>query len=153
MKTTFAMIAIAAIFSLSACGQSGKDVPANIKSAFSQKFPNASKVSWGKETKNEWEAEFKMDGKEYSANYNTDGEWMETEYEISINEIPAPVKSSIDKEFEGYKIEEAEISETANEKRFEFSLKKDKITIEAAFDTTGKVVSKEQVGKEKEDED
>lgn len=153
MKTTFSMIAIASILSLSACGQTGQDVPANIKTAFAQKFPNATKVNWGKETEKEWEAEFKMDGKEYSANYDNNGTWMETEYEISVKEIPTAVQNTIDKEFPGYKTGESEISETTGGKQFEFSLKKEGTTLEVAIDISGTVTKKEQAGKDKNEDD
>jgi len=75
---------IVGIATLQSCGQS---VPEKVKSAFAGKFPNASSVKWDKENDEEWEAEFKMDGKEYSANFTVDGNWKETEYEIKKSEI------------------------------------------------------------------
>ncbi len=151
MKNLFLVIAAAAILSLNACGQTGKDVPANIKTAFSEKFSNATNVKWSSESKKEWEAEFKIGGKSYSANFDINATWMETEYEISTNEIPVAVKTTIDKEFAGYKIEKSEISETADGKIYEFLLKKDGEKTEAAIDMNGKVVKKEQVKEEKEE--
>ncbi len=154
MKNLIFVIAVATLFSFNACGQINKDVPANIKTAFSQKFPDATKVKWDKENEKEWEAEFKMNGKEYSANFDNNGKWMETEYEISINEIPGAVKTTLDNEFNGYKIGESEISETADGKVYEFELKKDSNKMEASIDINGMVVKKEQIKKEdKEDED
>ena len=84
-----------------------------------------------------------MNGKEYSANFNTDGTWLETEYEISVNELPEIVKSTIQNEFNGYKIKESEISETKDGKFYEFELKKGEQKMEAAIDKDGKVVRKE----------
>ena len=150
MKNLFLVIAVTAILSLNACGQTSKDVPANIKTAFSQKFPDATNVKWDNENEKEWEAEFKMDGKEYSANFDINATWMETEYEISETEIPATVKTTIEKEFAGYKIEKSEISETADGKVYEFELIKDKVETEVAIDMNGKAVNKEQI--EEEDE-
>ncbi|MFH1319700.1 MAG: PepSY-like domain-containing protein [Bacteroidota bacterium] len=151
MKTLFLVIASAAIVSFNACSQTSKDVPANLKTAFSKKFPDATKVKWDKENEKEWEAEFKMDGKEYSASFDNNGAWMETEYEISTNEIPAVVKTTIEEEFSGYKIAESEISETADGKVYEFELEKDKVEMEVAIDTNGKIIKKE-VKKERDDE-
>lgn len=79
MKNVFFVIAVVAIFSLNACGQTSKDVPENIKTAFSQKFPNATKVKWDKENEKEWEAEFKMDGKECSVNFDNNGAILKEE--------------------------------------------------------------------------
>jgi len=143
MKNLF-LIAIIAIFSLSACAQEGKEVPAKVTSAFSQKFPDAKKVSWDRENSHEWEAVFKMNGKEYSANFNNNGKWIETEYEIKKSMIPAPVKATLDKEFAGYDIEEAEISETGDGKVFEFQIEKGDKDMEVAITPNGKVLKKEE---------
>ncbi len=85
----------------SACGQKST-VPNNVNAAFMKKFPNAKKVSWDKENDTEWEAEFKMNGQEYSANFSSAGIWMETEHEIKKADIPAAVKKTLDTEFAGY---------------------------------------------------
>ena len=49
-------------------------VPDAVQSAFKTKFPEATKVEWEKESTNEWEAEFKWNGNEYSANFNSAGQ-------------------------------------------------------------------------------
>lgn len=151
MKKLFLIVAIAALFSVSACGQTSKNVPAKVKSAFSEKFPNASKVKWDMEDEKEWEAEFKMDGKEDSANFNLDGLWLETEYEIEISQIPSAVKATLDSEFAGYKIKEPEVSETAEAILYEFQLKNGEEVLEVAIDANGKVVSREVKGDEDKD--
>ncbi|NOZ33869.1 MAG: hypothetical protein GXO80_01045 [Chlorobi bacterium] len=150
MKNLFFISMILAVFSFSACGQN-KNVPTKVKTAFSQKFPDAAKIKWDKEGKTEWEAEFKMNGKEYSANFTVDGIWKETESEIRKSEIPTNVKNTIDNEFSGYKIKEAEISETVEGKVYEFELRKEKTEMEVAVSPTGKVVKKEL--KKENDED
>ena len=143
---------ILAVFSFTACGQK-KDVCSKIKTAFEQKFPTAQKVKWDKENETEWEAEFKMSGKEYSANFTTDGKWMETEYEINKSEIPQAVKQTLDNEFAGYDIEVAEISETKDGKVYEFAIEKDEIDMEVAISPEGKVVKKEIKTEDEEDND
>ena len=152
MKTTILILTTALLISINASGQAGKDVPANIKAAFTQKFPTATKVTWGAESAKEWEAEFTKDGKEYSANFDLSAKWLETEYEITAKEIPAPVKTTIDKEFAGYKNEESAVSETAEAKVFEFVLSKGKEKYDVSINAAGKVVTKELVKEEKEDE-
>lgn len=153
MKTSALIIYAFLSISFFACGQSEKNVPVKIASSFSQKFPNASKVKWGKESEKEWEAEFKMNEKDYSANFDNSGIWSETEYEITTKEIPAAVKATLDKEFVRYKVAKSEVSETQEGKIFEFALSKGKEKLEAAIDATGKVLTKEPVKKEKEDEE
>jgi len=133
-----------------ACAQS--KAPSNVKDAFSKKFPTAKKASWDKENEAEWEVEFKMNGKEYSANFLADGTWKETEYEISKKEIPAAVKETLDKEFKGFEMEEAEVSETTTGKVYEFALEKDDTDVEVAIAPNGTIVKKE-TKKENDDDD
>lgn len=137
MKRLILVFAAALFISVTACAQTPKDLPAKVKTAFDQKFPGAQKVKWSKENSTEWEAEFKMSGKEYSANFNTDGTWMETEYEIGANEIPVAVTTTLGKEFPGYKLVESEISETAKGKLYEFEIKTGTKKQEVALDESG----------------
>jgi len=150
---TLKLIAVAfAAISFTACAQKS-NVPENVNKAFTQKFPDAKSIKWDKENETEWEAEFKLNGEEYSANYSTDGVWKETEHEIEKSAIPANVKQTLDTEFAGYKIEEAEISETAKGKVYEFALEKGKTEMEVAISPDGQVVKKEVKTEEKEEND
>ena len=133
-----------------ACAQS--KAPSNVKEAFSKKFPTAKKANWDKENESEWEVEFKMNGKEYSANFLTGGTWKETEYEISKKDIPTAVKNTLDTQFKGFDMEEAEISETSEGKVYEFSLEKDDTDLEVAIAPNGRIVKKE-TKKENDDDD
>ena len=146
------LMVLTGTMAFTACGQK-KNVPAKVKTAFTQKFPNATKVSWDKENANEWEAEFKMNGKDYSANYDNNGNWKETEYDVKDSEIPAAVKTTLNKNFAGYKVSESEISETAEGKVFEFQVKKGGKKMEVAISPNGKVVKKENKKEEKDEED
>ena len=118
------------------------DAPIKVKEAFAKKFPKVKKVKWEKESNSEWEVEFKIKGMEYSANFLEDGTWKETEHEIKRNEIPSTIKTTLDTEFPGYKIEESEISETPEGSVYEFSLEKGELNTEITIDMNGKVVSK-----------
>lgn len=135
------MLAVMAI-TLSASAKPGKQVPQFVKNAFTEKFSQATNVKWDEEKKGEWEAEFKLNGKTYSANYSTKGEWLETEYAVAVTEIPAEVKSAIAKNFPGYQIKESEISETATTKVYEFELVKGITKKEVALDSSGKIIKK-----------
>lgn len=167
MKTIITLFTALVIFSFSLSGQAvketkegkegkeakeNKEAPANVKSAFSQKFPAATKVEWGKEGDKEWEAEFMFNGKEYSANFDNAGKWMETESEISVKDLPAVVKTTLDKESAGYKIKESLVTETSDLKAYEFVIEKGKDKLEIVIDQNGKMIKKEVV-KEEEEED
>ena len=153
MKNLLSFIAAIAVLCFTACGQTSKEVPSEVKAAFSRKFPAATGIKWDKENDKEWEAEFKVNGKAYSANFDNAGTWMETEYEISVSEIPEAVKASLDSGFTAYKIEKSEMSETPQSKAYEFDLKNGKEKIEVSIDANGNILKKEQGNKEEEDTD
>ena len=138
MKNLILVIAASAFISLSVSAQ--KNVPALVKTAFSQKFVKATDVKWDKEGKTEWEAEFKLDGKSYSANFDTKGNWAETEYSITTSEIPVVVKTVINKDYSAYKIKGSDISETPKGKVYEITFIKGTKSMEVVFDEKGKVI-------------
>ncbi|MDB4291798.1 PepSY-like domain-containing protein [Maribacter sp.] len=130
-----------------------EDAPQKVKEAFAKKFPAVKKVKWEKESDTEWEGEFKMKGMEFSANFLEDGTWKETEHEIKKKAIPANVKTTLDTEFSGYKIEEAELSETQEGSVYEFELEMGEEELEVVIDTNGKLVSKKIMSEDEENID
>ena len=151
MKTLIASISIVFVAAgiVSFTTSQTQAVPEPVKTAFSKKFPSVKKVDWEKESDAEWEAEFRMNRTEYSANFSSDGRWLETEHEISKKEIPKSIKAVLHSEFNAYKIEEAEISETSSDSVYEFELEKGGKTLEVAFNLDGKKL-KEELIEEKE---
>ncbi len=138
MKKLILGIVASTFISLSACAQ--KEAPAAVKTAFTQKFAKATDVEWGKENKTEWEAEFKLSGKSYSAIFDLQGNWMETEQPVSQSEIPANIKSQIENNYSGYKVKESEISETAKGQVYEFEIVKGGTLKEISFNLDGKQI-------------
>ena len=152
------MIMITSVIGLNGCCNHEADVPEKVKTAFSEKFPDAKKIVWEQEDENEWEAEFKMNGKEYSASYNADGSWIETEYEIKTNEIPEAAKNTLDTEFTGFEIEEGEFIENPEGNFYEFEIEKEEkgkeeIEMSVVIDATGKIVKKETLKDDDDDDD
>jgi len=121
------------------------EAPENVVNAFTQKFPNVNDVDWDKENDTEWEAEFEMEGKEYSANFGVDGSWKENEHEIELSDVPNLIKNKLDTDYSNYKKEEIEYSEKKEGNFYEFELESDEKTIEVAFNEKGEVVKEEVV--------
>ena len=98
--------------------------PPAVQKAFQEKFPTATNVKWGKENANDFEAEFKLDGKKVSANFSMKGAWLETETEFPVVDLPEAVVASINKKFGGWKIVGADKIESAKKPiRYEADIK------------------------------
>jgi len=139
-----------------ACAQkiSADKVPATVTSAFKAKFPNATKTSWEMESANEYEAGFKLNGEEVSANFDNTGKWLETETEIKVSALPASIQSALSKDCAGFKINEAsKIESVKNGNCFEAEIEKGEETFDVLFTVDGKMLSKTKMEKEKGEKD
>ncbi|MEO7310201.1 MAG: PepSY-like domain-containing protein [Chitinophagaceae bacterium] len=92
-------------------------VPAKVASAFKEKFPGASALSWEMENAKEYEVNFKENGKPVSANFDAAGTWMETEAGIDIASLPGAVSATATKKAgnkitAAYRIEKSDGSTT-----------------------------------------
>jgi hypothetical protein len=88
--------------------------PEAVNKAFKLKFPSATNIKWGKEGEKGWEANFKLENINMSANYLDSGAWLETETEISVSKIPDAVIDAINKSDKDYKILGGAIIERIN---------------------------------------
>jgi len=143
MKKPLVIAGLIAINSIISC-TSVKDLPIAVNEAFARKFSNADNLKWEKENDDEWEAEFKLDGEEYSANFTNDGQWLETEHEVEQGKVPQNIKAVLTDKYPDFKLKETEISETAEGKFYEFELKTNGTLLEVAIDETGKIVKTEE---------
>lgn len=122
----------------------------NVKKEFTKKYASAQSVKWDSEEKNEWEAEFKFDGKKMSACFDDAGKWISSETEITEKELPAAVVATLNKDFQGYKKGLIEIFESPEIKGFELTLKKGGSSLEVIFENSGKVFKRTDLKEEVE---
>jgi len=99
MKKLLKTFALITLFLLPAIAIQAQNVPSNVKNAFMQKFPNAQQIKWGKENATEFEAEFVLNGTHMSANFDPQGNWKETEVEISHSDLPAAVQQTLKSDY------------------------------------------------------
>lgn len=149
-----ALICVAALVSAAAYAQKLKEteVPESVKVSFVKSFPNIKSVKWSKESETEFEAEFKNGSMEQSANFDASGKWLVTETEIKKTDLPPLVQAAIKKEFDGFKIEEAEKVETADGVAYEVELEKREVTYGVQLSKDGKVLKKEEKREDDEKE-
>ncbi len=136
MKNIILMVVVA-VFSISAA-YAQKDVPQAAIASLKQKFPTAQKVDWDKEKDGNFEAEFKLDGKEMSVTYSAKGEWVETETGITVSDLPAAVVAAFKKEHGAAKIKEVAKIESTKPLVYEIEYKNGLKTKEVMYDAQGK---------------
>jgi hypothetical protein len=119
-------------------------VPSKVEEEFKVKFPNATGIEWGKEGKNEWEAEFKIKDVKYSSNFLVDGTWKVTESEIPSSSLPKEVTATISKDFPGFKAKKVEKIESAEMNGFEIQLVNGKSKKEIVIDASGKIIKQKK---------
>ena len=149
-KLTLTVIGLALLL-VHAC-DADKKVPEKVKTSFAQKFPDAKNIEWAMENDTEWEAEFTMNGVEYSSNFTVAGEWTETEFEMKITELPEVVQTVINSDYSDYNIEGIESSETKEGVVYEIALEKGENNVELSISKDGVVLNKVTVEENEEDE-
>ncbi len=73
-----------------------RKIPSEVTDSFKVKYPDASNVEWRDNLTN-FEATFKQDTDECSAQFNSKGEWKQTEKKMSFDELPSAVKDGFNK--------------------------------------------------------
>ena len=89
------LLAILTIFTTDSFAQIRK-IPAEVTNAFQEKYPNATSVEW-RDKLSSFTASFQQDSTTYIAQFNSKGEWENTEEAIDQTELPEAVKGGFDK--------------------------------------------------------
>ena len=144
MKKVILLAAIA--ISSVGCAQSkeNKEVPKVVTEAFAKEYPNT-KVDWDIE-EDGFEAEFKLNGKEVSADYDKNGNKLATEIEITESELPASALTYLKTNYPKSKIKEtAKITDSTNVVTYEAEIKIDGKNSDLLFDANGRFLKIVQV--------
>ncbi len=94
------------------------DPPVKVLNAFQQKYPNAKEVSWNADRNGRHEADFKVGGTHYRADFNQDGTWVETETSVKWKDLPEATKESFKKESNQKSIVEIELVDSSKNGKF-----------------------------------
>lgn len=120
-------------------------VPKAVLEAFEKAQPGAKGVEYEREEfegKAAYEAEYKVDGKEYEFLYAADGTLLRKDEEIDVQTLPEPVGQAIAKAHPGAKVKEAEkvMSPDGAITGYEVEIKSAGKELELELDAAGKVL-------------
>ncbi len=150
MKRIFALVVLFGLGINASCQEA---VPAAVEKAFTSKFAKATDVRWEMEKAGEWEAEFKLDGKKMSANFDDSGKWMETETRLAKSDLPAEALAAITDKYADFEIDEVEGVETPDFSGFEVELEKQNQKVEVLVTKDGTITLKKESGDDDDSED
>lgn len=148
MKRLF-LIMLIGLFGLSVMAQKDKKeekrnvkVPAAVSAAFQKNYPSVKKASWSLE-KNDFEAAFKLNGVETSANYDKTGKQLEVETALKTKDLPKAVLDYVVKNFPKHKITEAaKTIDSKNKMTYEAEITLKGKSSDLTFDANGNLLIK-----------
>lgn len=83
-----------------------KEVPAQVKTSFQKHYPNTKEVKWDKEGE-KFEASFDLNKIDNSVLFDAQGNILETEVEIELNQLPKGVLEYVKTNYKGQNVKEA----------------------------------------------
>jgi hypothetical protein len=119
-----------------------RKLPAEVTDAFAERYPHAQKVSW-KDNITNFEAQFILNGYEMSADFNSKGEWQNSEKKIKFEALPAAVQDGFSKSKynDWEKLSIAEIEKNGEQLQYRIYVKKSAIEKKYLFfDVNGKLL-------------
>ncbi|MDH7459757.1 PepSY-like domain-containing protein [Chitinophagaceae bacterium 26-R-25] len=134
-----AAIATFTVFSQEKTGSKNVQAPSAAEAAFKKSFPTATKAKWEKEGQH-FEVNFLDGKKKMAAEYDASGNWIETEEEIAISELPAGVDTYVKQHQKGSIKEASKITKANGAINYEAEVNKQDLI----FDKDGKFIKVEK---------
>lgn len=90
-----------------------------VKASFERMYPAATVTEWELEKNNIYEVEFLHEDVEYEADFTADGQWLSTERDLRVDEMPTAVSESLKaSEWANWHIDEIEQLSIPEQKEF-----------------------------------
>lgn len=115
------------------------DVPSAVRNAFSQESTNATDVEWERDMEN-YKVEFEVNRMDHEIWFDAAGKIIKKEKDITEAELPQVVKNTITSKYNGYRIDDIEMTWQNNTTRFEVELEKGREELKVTFDDKGMVI-------------
>ncbi len=117
MKNLFLVLATGLLFTTGAAHAQGSDIPATVVNHFKAKYPAAEKTDYDKESTG-YEVEFYLDGVKWEAYYDTRGNWVKTERDVTRADVPDAVWTALSSSSYGsWKVDDIEEHQTPRHER------------------------------------
>jgi hypothetical protein len=115
-------------------------VPAPILTAFTGLFSNARDIDW--DTSNEvYKVDFEIGNVDYDAYYKADGALLAYKFDITRSSLPQAVQAGIQREFNGYTIDDADKVVKANSKGYYVEVERGNMEYTAYYTEDGTYVA------------
>lgn len=124
-----------------ACGIPISNPPTPVTDTFAQKYTEATAITWNLDGNGNYEAKFTLQQKKYRADFTPSGKWLETESNVSLEEVPAVIRIVMDEKYDIKYLEEIELVDDYKKGRYydvEFKIGMRKIDIE--INEAGKII-------------
>jgi hypothetical protein len=144
MKKIIVLLSACLLFAFLGYAQNipAEKVPAPVKESFAKKFPAATSVEYKME-KSDYKVTFKDKAVGMSANFNSRGEWLETQTIMIESDLPKEVLTSVATNFVGYVITDiTKINGPDNVINYEMQLKKGTVAEKIKFSPKGEILKK-----------
>jgi hypothetical protein len=144
MKKTIVLLSVCLLISFMGYSQTiaAEKVPAPVKEAFAKKFPTATSVVYEIE-KTDYKVNFKEKAVGMSANFNSKGEWLETQTIMIESDLPKEVLTSVANNFVGFIVTDiTKIDGPDNVLNYEMLLKKGTVAEKVKFSPKGEILKK-----------
>lgn len=111
---------------------------ADVKGTFKSMYPKAAFVDWEQEL-GYAKADFRLDGKEKDAWFETSGTWLMTETDLRAKDIPAAINAAIKKtDYAAWKIDDVDFLEYADSSQvYVIDVEKGESDVELYFSPDG----------------
>jgi hypothetical protein len=119
-----------------------RKIPATVTEAFKARYPHAEKVAWKDEIAS-FEAQFTLNGFIMTADFNSKGEWQNSEKKIQFTDLPTVVNDGFKKsKYEDWKIVSVvEIDKNGESLQYRIEVKKSAVQKKYLFfNTNGKLI-------------
>lgn len=125
-----------------------KELPATVKDSFFSKYPDASDIKHKKQ-KNSYRIKFVNEGLKITSMYDLEGNWENSEYVLSKENIPGKISKTIIKKYPNGSFRNARVTEiSTGEVNYEIAVDTDKFTYFLVLDKDGKIVESKKVSNE-----